>query len=281
MRAPSIIAAVFLVGCLTYAQTGDTFAQTPAGTGERAGGGASANDLVQQAVDNDLKAADQDRSHWMYREKSGKTGETAKVIETGNGTLKRVIARNGQPLTKDQQAAEDQKMDNLVKDPQAQQKQQQAEDADAKKTEDLLRMLPKALSFTYAGGDASSIKLAFKPNPQFHPPSREAKVFHEMEGQLVVSRKEKRIVEFSGHLMQAVQFGILGHLDQGGTFDVRQEDVGQGHWEITRLKVNMKGKALFFKTIDVQQDDSRSEFHKVPNTVTLAQAEEMLRKQAD
>ena len=42
--------------------------------------------------------------------------------------------------------------------------------------------------------------------------------------------------EINGRLMHECEFfgGILGHLDQGGTFDVRQERVGGDYWEIER-----------------------------------------------
>jgi len=46
---------------------------------------------------------------------------------------------------------------------------------------------------------------------------------------------------------------VLGHLNRGGKFEVRQTEVAPGHWEMTALNVEMKGKALFFKTIGVQE----------------------------
>jgi hypothetical protein len=42
----------------------------------------------------------------------------------------------------------------------------------------------------------------------------------------------------------------------------------------------MHGKALFFKTIAVQQDEIRSNFQRVPDDMTLAQAVEQLEKQS-
>ncbi len=41
----------------------------------------------------------------------------------------------------------------------------------------------------------------------------------------------------------------------------------------------MHGKALFFKTISVQQNEIRSNFQRVPDNLTLAQAAEELQKQ--
>jgi hypothetical protein len=52
-----------------------------------------------------------------------------------------------------------------------------------------------------------------------------------------------------------------------------------GHWEITLLNVNMHGKALFFKTISVQQNEIRTDFQPMPDNVTLAQGAEELHRQ--
>jgi hypothetical protein len=40
----------------------------------------------------------------------------------------------------------------------------------------------------------------------------------------------------------------------------------------------MRGKALFFKTISVQQDEMRSDFRRVPDNLTLAEAAEELQR---
>jgi hypothetical protein len=104
-----------------------------------------------------------------------------------------------------------------------------------------------------------------------------------MEGYVVLNMREDRLVEISGVLTHGVEFagGLLGHLDQGGTFDVRREEVAPTHWEITKLRVNMNGKVLFFKSINVQQDEVHSHFKQVPDGITLVQAENLLQKQLE
>jgi hypothetical protein len=42
----------------------------------------------------------------------------------------------------------------------------------------------------------------------------------------------------------------------------------------------MKGKALFFETIGVQQNYTRSNFKRVPDDLTLAKAAKMLEQRA-
>ena len=238
------------------------------------------NELVRQAVDNDFKAQQQDHTMWAYRQKTENSGETAVVVETKKGEFTRVIERNGKPLTEDQQKTEDQALDKLVSDAAAQQKQQRSQNEDVAKFDELYKLLPEALTYSYAGQDATTTKLTFKPNPDFHPSSREARAFHEMDGKMVIDTKRKRIVEFSGHLAHEVKFGILGHLAEGGTLEIHQEEVGPDHWEITLLKVNMKGKALFFKTVSVQQDQLRSHFERVPDDLSVSQAADLLKKQS-
>ena len=46
------------------------------------------------------------------------------------------------------------------------------------------------------------------------------------------------------------------------------------------MHVDMKGRALFFKTISEQQDEVHSDFQPVPDNLTLAQAAAKLDEQA-
>jgi hypothetical protein len=283
------IASALLIGLTALFQTssGASSQAAPAQTAspsQNAGEqNESANDLVKATVQNELNAIDNDHTHWMYllESRKGGTTETKELVETPHADLTRLVARNGQPLTPDEQKQEDQNVQKFVSDTGAQQKERHDLDQDLRKSRDLLAMLPNALTYTYAGHDGNRATLNFQPNPDFHPPSREAHVFHEMQGQMVIDTKEHRLVEFSGHLTHAVKFGggLLGHLNAGGTFDVRQQEVGPGHWEISLLKVNMKGRALFFKTISVQQDERDSHFKRVPDNLTMSQAYDLAKKQ--
>jgi len=121
----------------------------------------------------------------------------------------------------------------------------------------------------------------FKPSSHFRPPSHEAAVVHAMEGVLWVDGRQKRLAEISGHLRHSVKFGagLLGHLDAGGHFYVKQEEVQPGYWELAVLDVDMKGKALFFKTIGTQEEIKRSMFRRVRDDLTAAQGANLLYQQ--
>jgi hypothetical protein len=247
----------------------------------------SAGELVRRVIANELRMQDQDHSRWMYEEESVKAGvkETKVVAGTKDGSVTLLVARNGQPLAHDELAKQKEQMNAFIRDRQAQEKRKQSAREDAAKTKRLLSMLPEAFIFNYADGSGDTgdtIRLNFRPNPAYHASSREAQVFQEMEGTLTVDRKEERLVEINGKLMQEVKFfgGLLGHLDRGGSFDVRQARVGTNIWQVERLNVNMKGKALFFKTISVQQDETYSHFQQLPDDITLQEAADRLVKEA-
>src|SRR6202048_5236914 len=200
-------------------------------------------------------------TNWMYgleKEQYGKKNDE-EMITTKDGSLSRLLSINDRPLTTKQQEEENQRVQELMTSRSAKRKLQRALDAETLQGRRLFKMLPDAFVFTYGGGDGNLVKLSFKPNPSFHPPSLEARVFHDMEGEMWVDCKHERLAAFNGHLAQDVKFGLglLGHLDEGGHFEVRQAEVFPGHWDMTTMSVEMKGKALLFKNIGGQKMEKR------------------------
>jgi hypothetical protein len=241
----------------------------------------SANDLVRRVVTNELTSQD-DHTNWMYRlekEQYGKK-QVEEIVETKEGSLSRLLSVNGLPLTPKQQMEEDERVRELMANRSAQQKLRRSLDAENLQGRRLFKMLPDAFVFSYAGGDGNLVKLSFRPNPSFRAPSLEARVFHDMEGEMWVDCKQERLAGFDGHLTQAVKFGfgLLGHLDKGGHFEVRQAEVVPGHWDMTTLSLEMTGRALLFASIGVQKKENHQDFHRVPDDLTLTQAADILNR---
>jgi len=240
----------------------------------------SAVDLARKVVTNELNFQDDTHGRWMYRLEKAESGrkQVQEIIETKNGSLSQLLSIDGRPLDAKQQRKENQRMQRLVSHPDEQRKLQQASNKKAEQGARLFRILPDVFVFSYAGREGDLVTLAFRPNPDFQPSSIEARVFHGMEGEMTVDIQQERLAALNGHLMQDVKFGagLLGHLDRGGKFEVRQTEVAPGHWEMSALNVDMTGKALLFKTIEVQQAENHSDFHRVPDELTLPEAAALL-----
>ena len=256
-----------------------------AGQGKRSGDPrANPNELIRSVVANELRAHPADGELCRFRQLRRHDGETEEVeyVETPKGDLHRLIARNGKALAPDEARKEDERIEELVKNPHAFQRHMKSSEEDGEEERHLLEMLPYAFEYRYVSNENKLIELGFKPQPSFRPARREGTVFHDMEGTILVDPSEERIAGIKGHLVNEVKFGggFLGHLEKGGTFTVQRKDVGNGHWAVTRLEVNMDGRMLLLKTISVHHDEQNSDFQPVRPGITLEEAYGLLKKDA-
>lgn len=254
-------------------------AQTPASSVEKK---VSAQELVREMVHNEVRAQTGDQLYWRYREidKSSTGTKTYIVSETEYGNVRMLLALNDKPLTASQRQSQESRLRRLLQDPARARRAAMARHKDGEKERRLLTMLPNAFYFHYDGTVGDLVRLKFEPNPNFQPPTREAQVFHHMAGHVLIDARQKRLAEISGTLTSEVKFfwGLLGHLNKGGTFHVRQVNLGSGHWRLSTLKVNMHGVALFFKTIGVQEDERYEDYQPNPPGMTLKQAVAQIEK---
>jgi hypothetical protein len=242
----------------------------------------SANELARYVIRNEAELGSRDQSLWTYRQLQEKDGikKSFQVYETKDGEIDRLMAVDGQPLPPEQRATEDRRIAKLTADPSAMREEMRKQRHDAEQAAILMNILPDAFLFRYAGTQGDLVKLAFTPNPNFHPSGHPAQVFHDMAGRMLVDDKQMRLAEIDGQLSDEVKFGggIFGHLDKGGTFSVKLRDVGSGHWEMILMNVQMNGKVLFFKTIAVREKESYDNFQPLPDGTTARQANDLMIK---
>lgn len=250
----------------------------------------SAKELVRRAANNEIAASNHGGEHFMYKDSTTYRDHSLvrEVIETNAGNLSRTIGKNGKPLTPEEQARTDEKLKHFANDPEARRKKQQADKEDDQRAATLMRALPDAFLYTYAGtgqgpNGSEVIKLKFKPNPGWTPPNRETQVFEGMQGDMSIDKKAQRVAEINGVLFKDVNFGwgILGKLDKGGKFIIKQADVGNGHWEMIEETLQFNGKVLMFKPLTIWSTETMTDFRPVPPKVTTAQALELLQKSTE
>jgi len=241
-------------------------------------------ELVRRAVSNELEQTT-DGIHYMYQVRRERpSGSTTKqLVETKDGVVARLIAINDKPLTPEQRAWDDGKLKQLLSDPRTQSKRQKEQREDAARVMRLIRELPNAFRYEYAGttpgpNGTQLVRLNFKPDPSYNPPSKETAVFEGMAGSMLIDPVAERLVRIEAELFRDVNFGwgILGKLNRGGTFQIQQSHVG-GRWMITEMRLKLTGKVMLFKNLNIHQVDRLSDFSRVPPGLTLAQGVEMLR----
>ena len=115
------------------------------------------NQLVRQTVQNELRSTNNGH-RFMFKDTSySKKGlVTKEVIQTPQGPLSRTIAIDGHPLTSDQRAKEDARLQKFANDLEARSKKRQSDKEESQREDSMVQTLPAAFVYTYAGTDLLS-----------------------------------------------------------------------------------------------------------------------------
>jgi hypothetical protein len=255
----------------------------------------SANDLVRQTVATEVAQANHPSCMHMFqsRRQTPKGSQTRLYVETRDAMAGMLIANNDQPLSAQQHQAEIDHLNWLAGNPEQLKKKHAREKEDADRTLRIVKALPDAFRYEYAGTEPSTpemgrsgdqlVKLTFAPNPNYSPPSKVEQVLEGMRGYLLIDAAAHRIARIDGTLFRDVSFGwgIIGKLDKGGQFVVRQADVGDGSWDITGMSLRITGKILLFKGISMISDETFSDFHTVTQDLSFAKGVDLLKTEQE
>jgi hypothetical protein len=248
-------------------------------------------ELVRRTVQAEMGASSNEaKVMFMDRKEGARGSQTKLVVVTREAMAGMVIANNDQPLTTEQRQAEDARLAGLVADPEAIRKKQRSEREDSARITRIIQALPDAFLYEADGTEAGTqeigrmgsqlVRLKFRPNPKYIPPTRVEQVLTGMQGVLLIDAEQHRIAKIDGTLNKEVAFGwgILGHLDKGGHFQVEQAEVINGDWEITRMRLEFTGKVLLVKSLNIKFNEVFSNYRSVAPNLSFAQGVELLKK---
>jgi hypothetical protein len=242
----------------------------------------NADGLIRRVVDSERSANRNDHSNWMYLEEVKKPKEDIVrwVAATQQGEVRRVFEKDHQRVA---EAKQREAIQSFLRDPKAQKKEVAEDQHDAQQIDDFLKLLPVAFHWTQTNSDATNTTLHFEPDPNFHPPTREARVFASMVGDVVVDNAQLRVRSMSGRLIHDVTFGggLLGRLKEGSSFSLEQGQTGPSLWQLTAIHVHLDGNALLFKSVSLEEDDQRTKFEMESPGITLEQAGDAVMRQVE
>jgi len=252
----------------------------------------SPDELVSKSTANEIKAST-DPTAFLFRSRkeTPRGSQTRLYVQTRDAMAGMLIAINDQPLQPEQRQAEEGHLQFLANNPDELKKKGQREKEDAGRVSRIVRALPYAFLYEYVGTEESRpgvgkpgdelVRLKFRPNPKYDPPTRVEQVLTGMQGYLLIDKDQLRIAQIDGTLFRDVGFGwgILGHLDKGGRFQVDQGNVGENAFEITRMSLSFTGKLLLFKSLLIKSTETYRDFQPVPPNLTFAQGVALLKKQ--
>jgi len=228
------------------------------------------------AAANELQAMYHKNSYLRYRVHlvNDKEDQVRDTIESKDGTVARLILRNGKPLTEEQDKAERDRLDDMIASPSAFAKHVKNGETERKIADRLVPLMPDAMIYSYTPGQpqtgtnngALEIVLDYKPNPKFNPPNTEAEALTGLEGRMWIDANTHHLVRMEGNVFRSVNFGwgMLAHIYPGGKLVLDQTSVGDQRWIFTRFSMKVNVRALMVKTLNVHSNVTASAFEVLP-----------------
>jgi hypothetical protein len=220
---------------------------------------------------------------YTSQERSDRTGMhlwQERDVEIGDGILRRLIAIDGRPLTKEENAVETQRLQTLVNNPDAYRRESAAHKDDEKHATSMLQLLPRAFILTPDGADGDCARYRFTPNPTFQPATYEERVGAAMAGTVSLREPENRLCILQGTIQHPVTFGfgLIGKVDAGGNFRLERAPVEGIAWKSEKISVHMGGRILMMKSLAKEQETVRTNVRTVPSNLSLAQGLQMIQQ---
>ena len=239
--------------------------------------------MVKRVLQAELTAVE-DTTHPMQyrlRKSSPRLATTKLLVESRDGDVARLLAVNDTPLSPQDAQNEEARLQTLLKDPEMQRKRKEREQGDSERARKIMRALPYAFNYTFAGftqtPEGPSYRFTFQPNPKFDPQDLEAQVLKGIAGELWIDVAQQRVTRLEGKRLYDVNYGlgILGKLDQGGTLLLEQADIGAHQWRTTHMVLIMNAR-VFFKVIKLDTTLELSSYSPVTAGLSYQQAIQIL-----
>jgi hypothetical protein len=176
------------------------------------------------------------------------------------------------------QKKETDRLNNLLHNPGEQARMKQDHQAEEQRLERLMTAMPEAFLYTYDGTAEGNLRLTFMPNPAYNPPTYETRVYHALSGEIWIQPEKKRLVKIDAHIVNEIEFGygLFGRIEKGGAFQIVRAQVAANRWKTTALTVHISGRVVFFKSINRDQDVTRSAFKPLASNTSVQDAVTLL-----
>ena len=227
---------------------------------------------VKTIISNSVRANHADfvaAPHFNHKERddSGSGSKTYQVTMIDGSPYRRLIAINGEPLSKAEAASE------LQKEAEAR-KARRSETAGSRSSRmakyergrlrdnSMMGQLTVAFDFASEGEDTlrghQVFVLKATPKPGYVPPNRDCEVLPGMQGKLWIDEKSFQWVRVEAQVMKPVSIGgFLATVNPGTRFELEKEPVGDGSvWMVSHFKMQASAKVLVLFDKNAQEEES-------------------------
>jgi hypothetical protein len=256
-----------------------------AGGSVRAFADSQVDEIVRRSVEAnkvDWDAAPEYK-HFERDQEDGKD-RTWEVLMIDGSPYQRLVAVNGKPLSPQEEAQEDQKLQQTIAQRKRESPRQRATriaryEKERKRDHLFMEQLTKAFNFTMAGeqkvGAYDVYVLSATPRPDYRPPNNEAKVLTGMQGRLWIDKKTYQWVKVEAQVVRPVSIqGFLARVNPGTQFELEKMPVSGEVWLPKHFAMKANAKILGFISHNSQDDETYWDYQKIGTTPTRTTAQQ-------
>jgi hypothetical protein len=213
---------------------------------------------------------------------SPRTSRTYRVLMIDGSPYNLVTAMNDQPLSAEQKAVEQRKLQREIGKRQNESRRERERRIEKYRKEnehnhDMLQEMVNAFRFQLAGdaevnGHACWI-LDAEPKPGYDPEDHEGRVLKGMKGRLWIDKSTYQWVKVRAEVVKPVNFyGFLAKVSPGTEFALEQEPVGDDVWMPKTFNVRVRASALGFFSENSDENDTYLDYRPMPQALAELQS---------
>jgi hypothetical protein len=230
---------------------------------------------AEDAVRNEIKVIQaSDKVPLRYRQrKVGVKGDTTReVLVSRDGNVARLIEKDGQPLTPEEDADERARLTDEMGSPDEFMKHHRRDQEMRDSVVKVVGLMPQAMLYSFAPGQPQLkgseglVVLDFHPNPDFHPPTMFAECLTGLEGRVWIDPQTHYLTRIEARVLKPVNmgFGILAKIFPGGTLALDQVNLGGEQWVYSHLDEHLTARVLMVKNYPEDNVITSWDFHAMP-----------------
>ncbi len=175
----------------------------------------------------------------------------SQVIVVQGLPFEKVISKNGQPLSAEEQRKEDEKYQKIMAEratPEARAKKI----AEYEHAREFIREVPNAFQFTILGEEMVNGRANYvincEPNPDYRPVDSKSKMFAHVTAKMWIDKQDLRWTRADAKVIAPISIGwVMAKIGEGAKISIRQERVASDVWLPSEISVNGNAKILMVK----------------------------------
>lgn len=244
---------------------------------------------AEQAAANEEHIVNYDTAtplRYKMRRVDAKGEMIRETVESKEGPVARLLQRNGQALTAEENEAERRRLQDILDSPDSFLRHVRREEGSKSYAAELLRSMAKAMIWTYVpnqpqlpGASGPAVVLDFKPDPAFKPPSLVTEALTGVSGRVWIDANSHCVTRIEGRILHSIDFGwggVLARIKEGGSVELEQRKVSDHRWLYSHLVEHIAIREVLVHTVEENADITSGDIQALPGPLGYREAIHML-----